>query len=718
MKRKRLLLLLALLMTAATGAWAQDTKHRITATLNFSSQTKQKTLDVTLPYATTIGEVYTAITDGATVSGLSLTAAEVTSGTNVSIGEFNEWNTPVTVTADGYATVEFTATLAGNNINGTITLSVASPYEVKLAVGTEDAGNWKATVGQVADQELPANVFRGDAVTLSYGGRLKVKSVTATHDGWNGDLSSIPASALESDGMTLIVDNGTTLKGELDVSTIPYKVVIPDGATVTLAGLSLEGNHVNDDAHRHAGITCLGDATIILADNSENTVMGFYENYPGIYVPEGKKLTIKGGKDGNGKLTASSNGYAAGIGAGWYPASCGNIEIQGGDITATGGWSSAGIGSGPSARCGTITISGGTVTATGGDGGAGIGSGNRPGADCVAINISGGTVKATGGDNGAGIGSGSGNGVTCGNITIRGGTVEAIGSGYGPGIGSGLNAQCGDILITDGVTMTSVTAAKGTDAPYSIGAGGYSDGQSSSCGIVTIGSTVYWENNAAVDEAAATYLAQATIVYPSPFANVTAADRGKMIGSDGKVYNPDAIPAGITAVAMIVYVGNPGKVDASSSTYKGLALALSDDVDGAMWGINGSGPCLTQYSEYNVRTDMNGIANTNTLLSTGHDVHSHAAAIWARNHNIGTHPAGTSEWFLPSAGQWNIILAADAGVSNPILRSSRTGYTPLSGDYWTSTEAEYLQAYYYNFSSGPNPDHKGLDKHVRACIAF
>ena len=595
-----------------------------------------------------------------------------------------------------------------------------------MADGTADADKWKATVGTNSNAKtLPVGgLNRGEAVTLNYGGRLKVKSVTATHDGWNGDLSNIPASALEADGQTLIVDNGATLKGELDVSTIPYKVVIPAGATVTLAGLSLEGNHVNDDAHRHAGITCLGDATIILADNSENTVMGFYENYPGIYVPEGKKLTIKGGKDGNGKLTASSNGYAAGIGAGYDPQlSCGNIEIQGGDITATGGWSSAGIGSGSSARCGTITISGGTVTATGGDGGAGIGSGNRPGADCVAINISGGTVKATGGDNGAGIGSGSGNGVTCGNITIRGGTVEAIGSGYGPGIGSGLNAQCGDILITDGVTMTSVTAAKGTDAPYSIGAGGYSDGQSSSCGIVTIGGTVYWDNNAAVDDDAAAYLAQATIVYPSPFALVTPADRGKMIGADGKVYDTaaDATDAGTTAMAMIVYVGEPGYADASSTTYKGLALALNKDVDVAIWGINGSGPCLPLYSDSDVRSDMNGIANTNTLLSTAHAGHAHAAARTARGHNEGKHPAGTSEWFLPSAGQWNIILDADAGVVNPILTSSRTGYTPLDSSkaYWTSTEAEDLKAYCYKFDTGPNPDDKGHgDNQVRACIAF
>jgi hypothetical protein len=326
-----------------------------------------------------------------------------------------------------------------------------------------------------------------------------------------------------------------------------------------------------------------------------------------------------------------------------------------------------------------------------------------------------------GGNSSAGIGGAPS--APCGNITISGGTVTATGGQFGAGIGSGLNATCGSITITDGVT--SVTATKGTYAPYSIGEGATNQYGTSTCGTVTIGGTVYWQNNAAVDEAAATYLKQATIVYPSPFASVTAADRGKMIGLDGKIYDTatDATNAGTTAVAMIVYVGEPGSADRSSTTYKGLALALNEGgIVGAVWGINGSGPCLTAYSESNKRTDMNGIANTNTLLSTDHDGHSHAAASTARGYNVFIHPAGTSEWFLPSTGQWNIILEADGGVVNPILTSSSiTGYTPLDSSkaYWTSTEAEYLKAYCYKFDTGAEPDDKGDgDNCVRACIAF
>ena len=98
---------------------------------------------------------------------------------------------------------------------------------------------------------------------------------------------------------------------------------------------------------------------------------GFCSDYPGIYIPKNKTLTIKGG----GSLDTSSNGWGAGIGGGYY-IDCGDIHIEGGNITASGGRETAGIGSGSDSTCGDITISGGSVTATGGLYAAGIGSGD------------------------------------------------------------------------------------------------------------------------------------------------------------------------------------------------------------------------------------------------------------------------------------------------------------------------------------------------------
>lgn len=205
------------------------------------------------------------------------------------------------------------------------------------------------------------------------------------------------------------VYDGVTVTGTLNTADYPVKITIADGATVTLSGINISG--VNNANYKWAGITCEGNATIILAEGTTNTVKGFYEQYPGIFVPASSILTI----DGEGSLNASSNGYGAGIGGGYYGDACGVININGGNITATGGRYAAGIGSSHHNSCSHIIISGGTIHATGGDSAAGIGSG-------------------------------------------WGGTNQ------------GDFSSCGLISITNGVT--SVTATKGSEyAPNSIGAG-------------------------------------------------------------------------------------------------------------------------------------------------------------------------------------------------------------------------------------------------------
>ncbi len=228
---------------------------------------------------------------------------------------------------------------------------------------------------------------------------------------WDGNLATLTAN--------VTIDENITIFGTLGGN---YEVSIADGATVTISNAVING--VNSSGCKWAGITCEGDATIIL--EGANTVKGFYEDYPGIYVPANKTLTIKG----DGSLDASSNGIAAGIGGG-YEIACGDIVINGGTIIATGGNGAAGIGGGQNAACGDITITGGDVTATGNE--AGIGGGYE--ATCGNITISGGSVSATSDGSGAGIGGGnSGN---CGTITISGGTVEATGGSVAAGIGSG-----------------------------------------------------------------------------------------------------------------------------------------------------------------------------------------------------------------------------------------------------------------------------------------
>ena len=323
-------------------------------------------------------------------------------------------------------------------------------------------------------------------------------------------------------------EDGETLKGTLGGN---YKISIADGATVTLNGVTINGE--NDESYNWAGITCEGDATIILKDGTTNTVNGFHQNYPGIYVPSGKTLTIKGETAGTGSLTAicqDKNGFAAGIG-GNNVESCGNIVIAGGTITATGGCG-AGIGSGPATSCGAITISGGTVTATGGNRGAGIGSGDF--GTCGAITISGGTVSATGGAYGAGIGSSQGEGNQsstgkCGDILISGGTVSATGGQWAAGIGSGDEGTCGNITITTGVTQVTATRDGGFET---VGRGG-----NGYCGTVTIGCTLDNDGKPVGGKTGTISTSPYTYDPNAPALNLTSPAVGQVIGDDGKNYD-------------------------------------------------------------------------------------------------------------------------------------------------------------------------------------
>ncbi len=492
MKRKRLLLLLALLMTAATGAWAEESETINTATSGKTVYTGTH-FKITASFGcdgdgiilhdaddhlgtATIealnGENITKIEMHLTSGGMLATYTTTTAGKLVATNSGSSAN-DISVT-DINATSVTIGTTAGDGdgwiqINKFVIYYGPAPatYTVTLDDGGKDTQNWTITPAEATT----TGVTEGKNVSLTYSGRLKVKSVTATTDAkpvWDGDLSKLTA---QSTAEFATATNGMTIKGTLGANV---KVSIAAGATVTLDGVTING--VNNISYNWAGLNCLGNAIIILKDDTENKVRGFIEDYPGIHVPAGSKLTIQGGTEGTGKLTAS-------------PFDGGTDESYG-----------AGIGGGYQIACGDISIEGGIITATGGDYAAGIGGGKA----------------------------------TCGNISITGGTVTATGRYGSPGIGSGYSddASCGNITIAS--TVKKVTATKGEGAPYSIGKG---DGDDGTCGTVTIGGTKYWENNAAVDNDAETYLAQATIEYPAPAktpATVTKAPTGAAIVGVGK----------------------------------------------------------------------------------------------------------------------------------------------------------------------------------------
>ena len=393
------------------------------------------------------------------------------------------------------ATINFaTSSITPEGTTGFVTLNSGSETEKWAVLLPQASFIAEAAVAQQGYTVTVPAIAADDFIT----GESAINISTTTHNIYLDYLTS-----------EYTAQNGDVLKG-CNYSGGYKKVSIADNATITLDNVNI----VSTSSPFCAGLTCLGNATIILADGTTNKVTG-YGSFDGITISQYyKTLTIQG----TGSLEAYG-GSSGGCGIGG-----GKVRIEGGIITATAGANSgsAGIGlkAGSNNTSATITITGGTVTAVGKGAGAGIGTGGLSLNQGYIgnITISGGNVTAIGGTYGAGIGCGR-YGI-CSNITIEGGTVNATGGQNAAGIGSAegsssYQSNCtGTISITDGVT--SVTATKGEGASNSIGVG-YSS--YSKCTMVTIGGTEYWKSNAYQNDGA-TYLTQSPLVYPTPGSSI------------------------------------------------------------------------------------------------------------------------------------------------------------------------------------------------------
>lgn len=235
------------------------------------------------------------------------------------------------------------------------------------------------------------------------------------------------------------------------------KISIAADAAVVLRDVNInkDGTWTTGD---YAGITCLGNATIILDGTTTMFIKGFHANYPGIHIPQGYTLTIGSTNLSTAGLDASSNGSAAGIGGG------NNIA------------------------CGTIVINNTRIWAHGGTGAAGIGSGAGASSSCGKIVINGGNVVAEGSGNAAGIGTGDDG--KCDTIIINGGYVSSTGSGTGAGIGTGGNGGDGEAIII-GNGITEVKAVKQHSSAKCVGLGA----NGGECGFLYIDGNQYPTSN-------------------------------------------------------------------------------------------------------------------------------------------------------------------------------------------------------------------------------
>ena len=212
------------------------------------------------------------------------------------------------------------------------------------------------------------------------------------------------------------------------------------------------------------------------------------------------------------------------------------------------------------------------------------------------------------------------------------------------------------------------------------------------------------------------------------------AEVGQVLCSHGRAHAAGALACSGQAVALVAYVG-----DGDSGDYShGLALALHDAASGTAWCTQTAAVCLdAQYNSYSTAiTDLAGLSANATLAATADHEAALLAAAYQYDGSVaaGAHPTGTSQWFLPAMGQWNLMVKALCGDHGDLTSSSNIYYqsaafsTPItaaggsavaSGHYWSATEKTAHDAWYISFQRGlTQGGDKDAGKYVRAVLAF
>ena len=189
----------------------------------------------------------------------------------------------LTLQDDAETPVALSATQVSVKLDGETPVTIASTEKLSTATSTV-----YLAMPEMAEPETTVTI---EAATADGTYIYENSGLTLKAGNYYQSTVSMAKAATDLSKLTdhYTAQDGETLTGKLAGN---YKISIAKGATVTLAGVTINGE--NNESYGWAGITCLGDATIILKDGTENTVNGFDKYYPGIHVPSEMTLTIKG----------------------------------------------------------------------------------------------------------------------------------------------------------------------------------------------------------------------------------------------------------------------------------------------------------------------------------------------------------------------------------------------------------------------------------------
>ena len=384
--KNKLLLLLALLLTAATGAWAQTETLLLTIENSgypsFTSGSKTFDDKVTVTFSKTVyneGDTYGwyAATESlltvAGTNGYTITSCKFYTNDGIAkTGYTVEGESPSVYLFGGgvYNDANQSEYLGDPGITKIEVYTAATGYTVSLKDGVKDAGKWTVKVGEGQAQALPIGGLKGDGsetVTLQYNGRLKVKGVKATSDA--AAAAKEPATVTAAPTGAAIVGVGKTTAlvsgGAAEGGTMMYKVTtentkpastdgfsatVPTAETITASGKVYVWYYVKgDDTHSDSEIAATAievpvadvvwDATNVTGLNVSGTYAS-YEKEGVTLSANAEEVYASWSGDGIRFDMMASGGYT-------FTAPTGKkftkIEMK---ANGTGGWDMANLGSG------------------------------------------------------------------------------------------------------------------------------------------------------------------------------------------------------------------------------------------------------------------------------------------------------------------------------------------------------------------------------------
>ena len=234
---------------------------------------------------------------------------------------------------------------------------------------------------------------------------------------------------------------------------------------------------------------------------------------------------------------------------------------------------------------------------------------------------------------------------------------------------------------------------------------------------------------------------------------LSKATVGMVICEHGKAYEATTgnLACGGKKVAVVAYKGAAGSADTSkdASGYVGLAIAMADASNGCQWS-NVNGTCISNGNADEWQTALGrtgdfgkGIDNSFRLATgacgTSSNRHNHPAARAAVDYRVTVAPPpGTSQWFLPTLYQWNLMVKGMCGDHGDVSRTDNSSYkaeqfskkiTAAGGaaleskSYWSSVEYYAMTlAWIVRFDkgcvAGNSKTNSSETANVRAVLAF